>query len=159
MIISNKIKYFFRLRRNNWGSMLMNLLVSIGIMALLLTISMPALRQYQPNLQLSSAIRDLTTDLRLAQQLTVTEQNMHVLTINDLTGTYQIIKYEPATTTIKTVTLPVSINFQAITGFTDNEIRYNAYGGVIEEGQIILINTNNNTKTINIKPSGYVQGE
>lgn len=159
MIISIIIKYFFRLRRNNRGSLIMNLLVSIGIMALMLTISMPALRQYQPNLQLSSAIRDLTTDLRLAQQLTVTEQDMHILAINDLTDTYQIIKYEPATTTIKTVTLPISISFHAIAGFTDNQVKYNAYGGVVEEGQIILINTNNNTKTINIKPSGYVQGE
>ena len=139
--------------------MLFNLLISIGVMTLLLTIAMPALRQYQPNLQLSSAIRDLTADLRLAQQLTVTEQNMHILEINDSTDTYRIFKYEPATTTIKTVTLPININFHAITGFTDNQVRYNAYGGVIEEGQITLINTNNNTKTINIKPSGYVQGE
>ena len=153
------IKYLFRLRRNNQGSMLINLLVSIGIMALLITVSMPFLRQFQPNLELSSTTRDLVTNLRLAQQLTVTEQDMHVLEINDSTDTYMILKYEPATTTIKTVILPASISFQSIIGFTDNQIRYNAYGGVIEEGEITLININNNIKTIIIKPSGYVQGD
>ena len=149
-------RFFYK---KNQGSLLLNVLVSFGIIALLATISVPYLKKYQPNLKLNATARDLTSDLRYAQQLTITEQVVYLVDL-DLDGdSYQILKGGAATTTIKTIEFDSSISFQQVTGLTDNEVVFNFYGGVSEAGQIILINTNGKTATINVKPSGYVQLE
>ena len=146
-----------QLRPNNKGSMLMELLVVLGIIALLSTISIPYLRKYQPNLKLNAVARDLTTDLRYAQQLTVTEQKVHLVSFDLANDKYYILKIDTDTTTVKTVSLDSEISFKQITDLTDNQVVFNFYGGVSQSGQIILTNTNNVDATINIKPSGYIQ--
>lgn len=148
--------YFYK---KNQGSLLLNVLVSFGIIALMATISIPYIRQYQPNLKLNATARDLTADLRYAQQLTITEQAAYLVDLNLDNDSYQILKSGIATTTIKTVEFDSSVSFQQITGLTDNQVVFNFYGGVSESGQIVLINTNGKTATINVKPSGYVQLE
>jgi len=144
-------------KKNQYGHLLLNLIVTLGIIAILSTISIPYIRKYQPNLKLSAASRELTADLRLAQQLTVTEQVIHNVSFNLYNDSYNILRIGVATTTVKTVALDSDLNFQQITGLTNNQVVFNYYGGVSESGQIVLINANAKTATINIKPSGYVQ--
>lgn len=52
-------------------------LIIIGIVAILASFGIPALRNYQPNLALNGSVRELASDLRYAQQLTVAEQIEH----------------------------------------------------------------------------------
>lgn len=137
--------------------MLIDLLVTLGIMVLLFTISIPYLKRYQPNLELNGVARKLTADLRYAQQLTVTEQIVHKVSLDINNDSYSVLKIGIATTTVKEVVFPANVNIQEITGLTSNTVVFNSYGGVSQSGQIILINTNNKTSEINIKPSGYVQ--
>ncbi|MBI2459803.1 MAG: hypothetical protein HYV53_04660, partial [Parcubacteria group bacterium] len=80
--------------KNHRGSMLMDLLVAIGIIALLATIAIPYLKKYQPNLKLNAAARDLTTDLRYAQQLTITEQKVHQVVFDLVNNKYNILKID-----------------------------------------------------------------
>lgn len=148
-----------KLRQNFKGSMLIDLLVALGIIALLSTITIPYIRKYQPNLKLHATARDLTTDIRYAQQLTVTEQKIHLVNFHETDNRYEILKIDAATTTIKSVNLDPEISFREITGLTDNQVIFNFYGGVSQSGQIILTNINNAEAIINIKPSGYVQLE
>ena len=145
--------------RKNQGSLLLNVLVSFGIIALMATISIPYIRQYQPNLKLNATARDLTADLRYAQQLTVTEQVVYLVDFDLDNDSYQILKSGVATTTVKTVEFDSDISFQQIINLSDNQVIFNFYGGVSEAGQIILVNTNGKTVTINVKPSGYIQLE
>jgi len=142
---------------NNKGSMLMELLVVLGIIALLSTISIPYLRKYQPNLKLNAVARDLTTDLRYAQQLTITEQKVYQVVFDIINNEYRVQKIDAEITTVKTVALDSEINIKQITDLTDNKIIFNYYGGVSQAGQIVLTNINNVDATINIKPSGYIQ--
>ena len=135
----------------------MDLIVTLGIIALLSTLAIPYLRKYQPNLKLNAAARDLTTDLRYAQQLTVTEQKVYKVSFNFDQDKYDILKIDAATTTVKTVTFDSEVTFKEITGLTENMVVFNYYGGVSQSGQVILTNANNSTATINIKPSGYIQ--
>ncbi len=137
--------------------MLMDLLVTISIIVLLSTIAIPYLRKYQPNLKLNAAARDLTTDLRYAQQLTITEQKVYQVVLNLTNNSYQIQKIDITTTTVKTVTLDSEVSIKQVTDLTDNKVVFNYYGGVSQAGQIVLTNTNNVDATINIKPSGYIQ--
>ncbi len=139
------------------GSVLMSFLVGLGIIALISAISIPYIKQYQPNLKLNADAKLITTDLRLAQQLTITEQITHKVVFLTDSDTYSIIKDTEPAKTIKTVSLDPEITFQTITDLTDDEVVFNYYGGVSQSGQIILININSKTKTINVKPSGYVQ--
>ncbi len=137
--------------------MLIDLLVALGIIALIATIAIPYLRKYQPNLKLNTTARDLTADIRYAQQLTVTEQKVHLVSFDLINDKYYILKIDTATTTVKTVILDSEVSFKQITGLTDNQVVFNFYGGVSQAGTIILTNTNNVDATINVKPSGYVQ--
>lgn len=137
--------------------MLIDLLVSAGIIALLATISIPYLKKYQPNLELNGAARALVADLRYAQQLAITEQKIHIVNFYPENNQYQIQKIDVATTTIKTVTLEPEIIIKQILDLTGNKAIFNFYGGVSQSGHIILTNANNVDATINIKASGYVQ--
>lgn len=148
---------FNNFKKNQSGNLLLNLVVSLGIIALLTTVSIPYIRKFQPNLKLNAAARGLTADLRLAQQLTVTEQVVHIILFDLNDDSYDILRIGAATTTVKTVELDSDINFQQITELTGNQVVFNYYGGVSESGQIVLININTKTATINIKPSGYIQ--
>ena len=145
--------------KENQGALIIDILVGLAIIALLSTISLPYLKKYQPNLKLNSTARNLTADLRYAQQLTITEQVVHKVSFNLANDQYQILKVNTATTTIKTVAFEPEVSYQQVTGLTDNMVVFNYYGGVSESGQVRLINTNGSTATINIKPSGYVQLE
>ena len=137
--------------------MLIDLLVTFGIIALLATLAIPYLKKYQPNLKLNAAARDLTTDLRYAQQLTITEQKVHQVIFDLANNSYQIQKTGIATTTVKTVIFESEISFKQITNLTGNKVIFNYYGGVSQAGTVVLTNTNNIDATVNIKPSGYIQ--
>ena len=145
------------LHKNNRGSLLMDLLVSLSIIALLSTVAIPYLKKYQPNLKLNAAARDLTTDLRYAQQLTITEQKVYQVVFDLAQDKYQIQKIDVATTTIKTVNFESEISIKQINDLTGDKVVFNYYGGVSQAGEIILTNINNVEAIINIKPSGYIQ--
>ena len=136
---------------------MIDLLVAIGIIVLLSTITIPYLRKYQPNLKLRVASRNLTGDIRYAQQLTITEQKTHIVSLDIAGGKYEILRIDSATTTVKTVNFDSEIFLKQITGLTGNNILFNFYGAVSRSGTIILSNLNNNESTINIKPSGFVE--
>ena len=144
------------LYKNQNGELLINLLVTLAIIGILAAISMPLLKNYQPSLKLSLATKDLTSDLRYIQQQTITEQKIHFIQFSTSTDSYDLLKFDTATSTLKSVFLPTGISFDSISGFTENTIKFNPYGAVYEYGSIILVNTSSATKTINIKPSGYV---
>lgn len=136
---------------------LIELLIVISIIAILVSFGIPALRNYKPNLELNGSVRELTSDIRYAQQLTVTEQIEYSVIFYTIERRYEIVKYGANTEIIKQVLLPKEIISLTITPLTNNEIRYNPYGAVAESGSITLMNTKNKTKTIDIRPSGFVK--
>jgi Tfp pilus assembly major pilin PilA len=141
------------------GTMLVNLLVALSIVAILTTITIPYIKKYQPNLKLHATARDLTSDIRYTQQLTVTEQKVHLVAFDLAHDSYTILRIDAATTTVKSVSLDPDINFKEVTDLTDDQIVFNFYGGVSQAGRVVLTNINDITAVINIKPSGYVQLE
>ena len=144
-------------RKNQNGELLINLLVSLAIIGILTVFSIPFFKNYQPNLKLSLTAKELTSDLRYIQQQTITEQKIHMIQISTSTKSYNLLKFDTATSTLKSVILPAEISFFSLTGFTNDIVKFNSYGAAYESGDIILVNTSSSTKTINIKPSGYVK--
>jgi len=143
------------------GGMLISVLASIGILLAMATISIPYLRKFQPNLKLTGTANDISADLKYAQQLTITEQIIYAVYFDNTLDKYYIYRLNPpaATSTIKSVTLPAEVSINNVTGLTGNIVRFNSYGSVSESGEIELINTNNSTATIKIKPSGFIKIE
>ena len=144
---------------NQDGFSLIEILGVLGIIVLFVTISIPYIKKYQPNLKLNATARSLTADLRLAQQLTITEQIAHIVEFDLMGDEYSVLKLSTATTTIKTVELDSEVMFSQINGLSNNQVRFNSYGAVSEAGDITLININNKTAYIEIKPSGYIKLE
>lgn len=135
----------------------MNILVGIGIFALLSALSLPYLRNYQIGMKLDGVAKNLTGDLRLAQQLTITEQATHIIDMDTAGNSYALLRLGPATTTVKTVVLPSDITFDEISPALEEKVVFNSYGGVSQSGQIVLKNQEEKTSIINIKPSGYIE--
>ena len=147
------IKY----KKNNPGALLINIVAGLAIIATLTVVSIPNFRRFQSSAKFDNAARSLVSDLRYAQQLAVTEQKVHGLIINQILNFYELVRLdEAATTSLKTVSLPADISFSSMNGFTTNFIGFNSYGSVHESGSIILEDDSSELKTIQVKPSGYV---
>jgi type II secretion system protein H len=138
------------------GFTLIEIMIVLAIISLLSLMSTPLLVNYQKTTKLRSEARLLATNLRLAQQLAITEQKIYYLNLNATTTSYQIINSETSQL-IKNVQLDSEVEFGEISGFTENRIQFNSTGGVLETGYISLINSKNGTSTLQIKPSGYVE--
>lgn len=150
------IKKLFIDIKEEKGFTLIEVLIAIGIVGIIALISLPFLVFYRPSMQLSGFARELASDLRYAQQLAVTEQIEYGARISS--SEYSVIKFqEGQETTIKNNNLPQGIEIYEISGFTNNEIKFNPYGAVKESGAIILKNIKDETKTIEIKISGFVR--
>lgn len=139
------------------GFSLVELLISIGVLGLIAAMSVPYVRTSISSLNLTNASKEIVTDLREAQQRTVTEQSNFYVQFIEAENKYRLIK-ESTGEIIKEKTLASEIDLYAVNDLTDGKAKFNFFGAAIETGTIILTNTSTNaTSTIEIKPSGYVQ--
>lgn len=139
------------------GFTLIEIMVAIGIIAVLSSISWAGFVRYQPSMVLSAVARDLTTDLRLSQQLSMTEQINHGIFFNTSTNEYQLRKFSTTTIVLLTKRLPNSIIFCEITGLSSAQVVFNPYGSVAFSGSVCLANNKGQSKIVDIKPSGFVK--
>ena len=136
---------------------LVEMLVVVSVIGIISGISVVAIKNYQPTMNLNGIARDIVTDLRYAQQLTVSEQVKHGIKFCQIEKKYQVIRYGAEEIIIKEANLPQGVSYQSIEGFTLERARFNPYGAVEEGGTVVLINEESKTKTIEIKPSGFVK--
>ena len=142
--------------KNGAGFTLIELSIVISIIALIALITIPMLANYQRTAKLRNEARLFATNLRYAQQLAITEQNIYSVKLFTTTNSYQIIN-EGTNSVIKDVTLDSAVTIGEINSLTNDTIQFNPTGAAVETGDVVLINTKNQTSTIEIKPSGYVQ--
>jgi len=138
------------------GFTLVELIIVIGIIVIISTISVPFYQNTAQNLNLSSVARSLASDLRYAQQLSVSTQDQYGVIFNLPENSYHIIN-QTQNQTIRQQFLHDNITIQSINGLSNNSIFFNPAGAVSESGIITLTNPNNRTTNIEIKPSGYVK--
>mgnify|MGYP001599392393 CR=1 FL=1 len=139
------------------GFTLIEIMVVIGIMAVLGSVSWAGFVKYQPSLALSAVSRDLVSDLRLSQQLSVTEQINHGIFISISTNEYQLKKFAGTTETLFSKHLPSGISFCEITGLSEGYAIFNPYGSTAFPGVVCLVNIKGQIEKIEIKPSGFVK--
>ena len=140
------------------GFTLIEFLVVVVILGIILGIGFSLFSKLRPDFNLSSASQNLISDLNWAKSLSVEEQVEYGVKFFIEENKYQIIKYNDISQVISEKNLIENINFEKIEGFSNNELRFNPYGTVRENGIITLINNRNNkTKTIEVRPSGFVK--
>ncbi len=139
---------------------LTEVLIVAAIIGVLALIVFPILRNFQPTLQLNGIVREFVSNLRLTQQLAVSEQVEYcfVLPDNFLSNReYQIIQCGESQSFKQGLIPEEIIGLTIVPSLSNNEVRYNSYGAVKESAQITIENVQNKTKTINIRPSGFIR--
>lgn len=139
------------------GFTVIEIIIVIFIAGIIALLSLPAYRTYQPSAELSGTAQELIIDLRYAQQLAITEQINHGVRFNSSTEAYQIIKYGASEEVLKEKELPPRVMIEKVSNLNNDEAVFNPYGAAAEAGTITLINTNNATRTISVKASGFVK--
>jgi len=139
------------------GFTLMEVLLVIGLIGIIAAAYFSATQFQEQSRALSGAVRNLTTDLRYAQQLSVTNQIDYGIEISTASDSYKLIRFSTTTVEFFDKDLPLGITFQSVSGFTSDEIKFNAYGAVAEAGTVTLVNTESSTTTIDVRPSGFVR--
>jgi len=138
------------------GFTFIELTVSLMVIALISLISIPLLVNYQKTTKLRSEARVLATNLRLTQQLAITEQIIYNLKLFPGTASYQIINSETSAI-IKNVDLDSEIIINQISNLTNNTVQFIPTGAAVETGSIDLTNSKNEISILRIKPSGYIE--
>lgn len=139
---------------------LIELLIVIAVIGILALLAMPALKGFQSTLGLNGTVRDLVSDLRLTQQLAISEQVEYCLSLPDdfpSDRKYQILKCDQVDVFKEKLVSDGIIGITIIPDLSNNDIRYNPYGAVRESAQIIFTNSYNEIKTVDVRPSGFVK--
>ena len=144
------------MRQNLKGFTAFELLIGASIIILITLVSLPLLTNYKKTTTLRNEARLLATNLRLTQQLAVSEQVIYTLDLKYDPDSYEIIN-PTSGKIIRSVVLHSGIDFNQITALSTSTVQFNSAGGAIETGTIELINSLNQISTLEIKPSGYVQ--
>lgn len=146
------------------GFSLVEMGVVIGIIVILLVIGVPSTNFFIQNIQLTGTAREITSELRYANQQAVTEQINYVVKFSIEYNRYSLYRlpdpdHPENEEFIEQKDLPSSVTFQSVTGLTDNQVRFNSAGAPSDSGQITIVNTQEKTRVINIRPSGYIKIE
>jgi len=140
------------------GFSIAEIVVALTIITIITAISIPVYQSIGPSLTLRSAVRDLASDLRLAQQKSVTEQIIYAV-IFDLDDQSYTVVNTVSSSTLISKSIHTQITIATTTGLTDQTARFTATGAVIESGDIVLEHITGASSTVSIKPSGYVKIE
>ncbi len=148
------------------GFTLIEVVLVLVILGVIAGLSYPYIRDYIVDYKLNGETRNLVISLRQAQQFTVTEQVTHLVNL-DLPGNRYRLEQIPdaafpdTRVLVAEVTFDPAITFQSYAGLTNDtdEVWFNAAGGAvdIQDGTIVLENSQGDVATINVKPSGFIE--
>ena len=137
---------------------LVELLVTIALLALLAAFTVPTYQLILSQLQLNSAVGQVTDFIRLAAQKTVTEQQVYGVTLN--AGSVNVVMYEMVNgvkTTVQTSTLPTNMKIDTVSFNNTSDISFTTAGAPSVSGSFTVKDTiRNRSRLIQIRPSGNI---
>lgn len=150
------------------GISLMELLIVMGIMAIIAAISIPMMRNYLPSWQLSNSSKAVSSRLRQAQEEAVTTQIKHGVQFNTAADPKSIDFFKfvdgtpPTITVIENVQMAKDITLAVDATISNNpknanSIIFSADGGPDVNGNIVVTFGGGSSKTINVSPAGVIK--
>ena len=100
--------------RQERGFTLVELMVTVAILAIIAAIAVPSYREYIPKVRASGAARELFTQIQLARQKAITKNNDYVITFDVSDDSYTIYNDEDSNGTLETgeVEKPIQMDEQ-----------------------------------------------
>ncbi|PIT90709.1 MAG: hypothetical protein COU22_00715 [Candidatus Komeilibacteria bacterium CG10_big_fil_rev_8_21_14_0_10_41_13] len=142
------------------GFSLVELITVVAIIGILASLTYPSFNNYTQNQELKNSAKELLSNLKLAQQYTVTEQAKYSVAINLMSGSYSLIKKGDPDQTIQSFSLDEDVYFSSANGIQDSEAVFNPTGAVDYSGEVFLTHQQSERLVkVTIKPSGYVNWE
>lgn len=142
------------------GFTMVELVVVVGMIVLLGAFLTPTYQLLLSQFQLSATVEQVAEQVRLAQQKTVTEQQIYGLTFTAGASTIPTFLYNPGNgnkTTQSTFTLPAYISIYQVNFNGNNDVRFSTSGAPNVSGNLVLRDTIRlKNRTIEIRPSGTV---
>jgi type IV fimbrial biogenesis protein FimT len=140
--------------RKNTGFSLLELMVVIGIIAILSTIAVPGIIGWLPKHRVGSAARDVKSTLEFARSNAIrrnTEVRVDFDWNNDNLTVVEVLEISPGTfvdTILRTRQLPDDVDLQA-NGLV-SPVTFNGHGFTTQGGAVVVVNTSDNTLSRNI---------
>lgn len=145
------------MRSNNQGYSFLDILIVVGVMAIMITLAIPYIKNFQVNMDLYSVKKQIASDLRYAQQLTVTEQTVHGVEFKEGSGHYRVLRMEgKGKPVVKVINLSRDIHVKEVANSEDEVVEFDFYGGADEACRIVVEDGRGETGEVLVKPSGYI---
>jgi type II secretory pathway pseudopilin PulG len=142
------------------GFTFIELLVVTGLLVLLGAFITPTYQLIMAQLQLSASVDQVAEHIRLAQQKTVTEQQIYGVTFVTGSSSVPLYLFNPVTngkTTQNTLSLPAYISIHSISFGGQSDVRFATSGAPNVSGNLVLRDTiRGRNRLIEIRPSGAV---
>ncbi len=121
--------------KNQHGFGVLELLLALAIMAVLVVAALPNLQRYLAQRDLQQTARLLSTDLRLAQQYAVTQNEPYRLQYTSAAANYTLLRVSDATV-VKQVDLPATVVITST--FAGDRAEFAATGAPVQTGMFCL---------------------
>lgn len=129
----------------------------VAVIGILLLVSVPTFSSLRARYQVGGAAKLLSSDLRYAQQRSVTEQAAYGLRLSPALGSYEVFRVGPPETLDRLVTLDPLVSIVSPTGLANDTVTFNAAGAPSASGDVTLRHANGTTVTVSVRPSGYIK--
>lgn len=142
------------------GFTLLEIVVTVGILALLAAFTLPTYQLILSQIQLNSAVEQTADLTRLAEQKTVTEQSIYGVTFTVNATTIPMFLYNSVNstkTTQSTLVLPTNISISQVNFSGNSDIRFATSGAPNFSGTVVLHDSiRNRNRVVEIRPSGNI---
>lgn len=128
----------------------------LAVMAVVVTIAAPSFGNLQARYVLGGAAKELASDLRYAQQRSVTEQQPHELRLDVAGRSYAVVRLGSPESTVKSATFDAAVTVDSPTGLNADRVSFNSAGAPSNSGDVVLIHSGGTIATVSVRPSGFV---
>ena len=163
-----KLLQQLRFEHNERGFTMLDMLLVLGVFGVLIILSLPALRGFQKETDLTNTVAEVVSILRVAHSRTVSSEGdiQHGVYFNASTSPHQYTLFRGASYASRTVTfdevyeLPDAVNFSIISFGGGKELVFDRItGNTSQSGSTVLILSADSTKTetIYVESSGNIE--
>lgn len=141
------------------GLTVIELIVTISIIAIMAGVVVPTVSRYLPSIQLNGSARSLSFNLRDMQEQAITEQKQYLIRFFPLTipPSYKMIRINNSVEEeLKSVNFPENSSLTLESTIALDEIIFSADGGPSSSGDITIF-LNSVNKILNVSPAGFIK--